>query len=357
MTEKSENNTVNIEQGLLPDFCDVRVLFILVLLTELLALVLSMAVPGNLYRFWDYLAFVSMLMQWIALVNAALLCPLRQPLNRMTDSIAIALIFSIMLSVSLLIGWLSIKLDTHLLYTIASGNVKQLDQTFLFRIMAISAAVYAVVLRYFYIQRQWRRNIAAQAKAEIQALRARIRPHFLFNSMNTIASLIAISPQTAETAIEDLSDLFRASLSERNMNTVEDELQLTRSYLNIEKLRLGNRLQIVWNTDNSLKDMTIPALCIQPLVENAIYHGIEPLPEGGKILLSTLKKGGHLVISVHNPRGQLTSRQYHKGNQMAQNNIKQRLFLVYGKTAVFKINDTKETYTVTLKIPLAETEK
>jgi len=357
MTEKSENNTINIEHGLLPDFCAVRVLFILVLLTELLALVLSLAVPGSLYHFWDYLAFVSMLMQWIALVNAALLCPLRQPLNRMADSLAIALIFSIMLSVSLLIGWLSIKLDTHLLYTITSGSVKQLDQPFLLRIMAISAAVYAVVLRYFYIQRQWRRNIAAQAKAEIQALRARIRPHFLFNSMNTIASLIAVSPETAETAIEDLSDLFRASLSERNMNTVDDELQLTRSYLNIEKLRLGKRLQIAWNIDNSLKDMMIPALCIQPLVENAIYHGIEPLAEGGKILLSTLKHEGYLVIAVRNPLEGLNSRQYHRGNQMAQNNIKQRLFLVYGKTAVFKINDTKETYTVTLKIPLAETGK
>lgn len=357
MTEKSENNTINVEHGLLPDFCDVRVLFILVLLTELLALVLSLAVPGSLYHFWDYLAFVSMLMQWIALVNAALLCPLRRLLNKMADGIAITLIFSIMLLVSLLISWLSIKLNTHLFYVIDSGKVKQLDQTFLLRIMAISAAVYAVVLRYFYIQRQWQRNIAAQAKAEIQALRARIRPHFLFNSMNTIASLIAISPQIAETAIEDLSDLFRASLSERNMNTVEDELQLTRSYLNIEKLRLGKRLQVAWEVDNTLKNMPIPALCIQPLVENAIYHGIEPLPEGGKILLSTLKHGGYLVISVRNPLGRLTSRQYHKGNQMAQSNIKQRLFLVYGKTAVFKINDTKETYTVTLKIPLAETEK
>jgi len=170
--------------------------------------------------------------------------------------------------------------------------------------------------------------------------------------MNTIASLVAISPEKAETAIEDLSDLFRASLSDKNLNTLGNEIELTESYLNIELLRMGSRLKVLWNIDNSLNNIQIPALSLQPLVENAIYHGIEPLTEGGKIHISTLKEGKHLVISIKNPLGKLSRKLHQKGNQIAQNNIRQRMNLVYGNTAEFIINDTKETYTAVLKIPL-----
>jgi two-component system sensor histidine kinase AlgZ len=219
--------------------------------------------------------------------------------------------------------------------------------------MTISAAIYFIVLRYFYIQQQWRLNLAAQSRAEIQALQARIRPHFLFNSMNTIASLIEISPQTAEKAIEDLSDLFRASLSEKNMSQLGDEIELTKSYLAIESLRLGDRLQIEWQIDQNLLDTEIPSLSIQPLAENAIYHGIEPIAKGGKILISALQIDNKLKLSVSNPlMSEKQSSTFKKGNQMAQDNIRQRLQLVYGNKSQFTINDTKDNYTVSLLIPL-----
>jgi two-component system sensor histidine kinase AlgZ len=219
--------------------------------------------------------------------------------------------------------------------------------------MTISAVIYLLLLRYFYIQQQWRENLAIKSRAEIQALRARIRPHFLFNSMNTIASLIAISPEAAETAIENLSDLFRANLGEQNMSLLADEIELTKSYLAIETLRLGERLQIEWQIDQSLLNTEVPALCIQPLAENAVYHGIEPISEGGKILISALHIDNRLQLSVSNPlvpeNRSLTSK---KGNQMAQDNIRQRLKLVYGNKGGFTINDTKDNYTVSLLIPL-----
>ena len=220
--------------------------------------------------------------------------------------------------------------------------------------MTISAVISFLLLRYFYTQQQWRLNLAAQSRAEIQALQARIRPHFLFNSMNTIASLIAISPESAETAIEDLSDLFRASLSEKNMHRLKEEIGLTKSYLAIETLRLGKRLQIEWQIDENLLDVEIPTLCIQPLAENAIYHGIEPIEKGGKILISALQIDNKLVLSVSNPLlGEARSSNFNKkGNQMAQDNIRQRLKLVYGNQSEFSINDTKENYTVSLSIPL-----
>jgi len=346
--ERLSNEVGNIDTGLLPDFCDVRVIFMLVLIVQLLAMVLAMAIPSTTEVFWEYLAFVSMMMQWIALLNAAVLCMSRRILNQLSGPITMGISFMIMMAVTLIFALALIKLN---LWMRLDQQTSPLGEHFLLRILMMAAAIYAIVLRYFYIQQQWKLNLRAQSKAEIQALKARIRPHFLFNSMNTIASLISFMPDKAEKAIEDLADLFRASLKEQNIHTLENEIEITRSYLDIEKLRLGERLQIDWNTDNSLFDAEIPALSLQPLVENAIYHGIEPIPDGGKIRISAQRDGEHLRLEVSNPASEAGSTRT-SGNQMAQDNIKQRLRLAYGNDARFYINATKQYYTVTLEIPV-----
>lgn len=354
MTENIVNNTANkdepLAQCLLPNFCDVRVLFILVLLTEVLAIIFAMATASNSQQFWDYLALSSLLMLWIALINAAVLCALRPWLHKQKGTRCLSITFCLMMIISLLVSLLASKAGSLLYIQLDAAS----NSLFLLRVMTISAVIYFLLLRYFYIQHQWRLNLAAQSRAEIQALQARIRPHFLFNSMNTIASLIAISPETAETAIEDLSDLFRASLSEKNMHHLKDEIELTKSYLAIESLRLGDRLQIEWQVDDDLLDTDIPSLSLQPLAENAIYHGIEPIEKGGKIHISALQIDNKLKLSVSNPLmgEKQTSTFNKKGNQMAQDNIRQRLELVYGNRGAFTINDTKENYTVSLLIPL-----
>jgi len=350
MTEnKAKNHSGNnseIVSCLLPNFCEIRNLFVAVLLTEVLAIIFAMAASSASVQFWDYLAISSLLMLWITLLNVASLCVLRNWLHQQKPNHCLVISFTLMMSVSLLVALLAGEAK-ELLYLTTD------DRLFILRVMTISAVIYFLLLRYFYIQHQWRINLQAQSRAEIQALRARIRPHFLFNSMNTIASLIAISPETAETAIEDLSDLFRASLSEKNMSHLGDEIELTKSYLAIESLRLGNRLQIEWQINDDLLDIEVPSLCIQPLAENAVYHGIEPIAEGGKILISALQIDNKLKLSVSNPlmpeNQSLTSK---PGNQMAQDNIRQRLKLVYDNKAKFTINDTKESYTVSLLIPL-----
>jgi two-component system sensor histidine kinase AlgZ len=320
------------------------------LLTEVLAIIFAMASASSSEQFWDYLALSSLLMLWIALLIAAILCPLRAWLHQKKPSHCLILTFFIMMAISLVVAVLANQISAFLFF---SYEKETFDTLFIIRVLTISAVIYFLLLRYLYIQYQWRNNLAAQSRAEIQALRARIRPHFLFNSMNSIASLIAISPEKAETAIEDLSDLFRASLSEQNMSRLDEEVALTKSYLAIETLRLGERLQIEWQIDDDLLSTEVPALCIQPLAENAVYHGIEPLEKGGKILISALQIEGTLNISVSNP---LTTKAHayssKQGNQMAQDNIRQRLNLVYGNKGGFTINDTKETYTVTLLIPL-----
>ena len=321
----------------------------LVLIVELLAMVLAMAIPSTTDDFWDILAFISMIMQWIALLNAAVLCLSRRALNRLPATLTMVISFAIMMAVTLGFALVLIQLD---LWMQLDVETSPLGEHFLLRVLLISGTIYAIVLRYFYIQQQWKLNLKAQSRAEIQALKARIRPHFLFNSMNTIASLISFMPDKAEKAIEDLSDLFRASLKEQNSHTLKNELDITRSYLDIEKLRLGDRLQIDWKIDKSLFEEEIPALSLQPLAENAIYHGIEPLPDGGRVGISAQREGNGLILKVSNPVSESAAMSHSRGNRMAQDNIEQRLRLAYGNNARFKINATKRNYTVTLELPV-----
>ncbi len=318
--QRLSSEAEKLDTGLLPDFCDVRVIFMLVLTVQLLAFVLTMAIPSTTEQFWDYLAFISMMLQWIALLNAAVLCISRRMLNRLSPGLTMLISYAIMMAVTLVFALVLISLN---IWMKLDAQTSPLGEYFLLRVMVMAAAIYAVMLRYFYIQQQWKLNLQAQSRAEIQALKARIRPHFLFNSMNTIASLISFMPDKAEKAIEDLADLFRASLKEQNVHTLKDELDITRSYLDIEKLRLGDRLQIDWNVDKSLFDEEIPALSLQPLAENAIYHGIEPLPDGGNIRISAQRDGEHLRLEVSNPSSTIAGSTHSSGNKMAQDNIRQ----------------------------------
>ena len=344
-----ESTSTTQDQGLLPNFCDVTVVFMLVLMVELFALVLSLA-PVSQHGFWDRFALCSIFMQWIALVNAALLCSSRKYLNSLTLPRTALLSFCLMMATSLLFSLLIIYYGDEIGYYNASPY--GWEPYFLLRNLAISAIVYAVLLRYFYIQHQWKLNIEAQSYAQVQALKARIRPHFLFNSMNTIASLISIDASKAEKAVEDLSDLFRASLNENTQHTLDDEIALSRSYADIEHLRLGDRLQIEWLLENNAENIVIPSLCLQPLVENAIYYGIEPIPEGGIIKIRAQILNNQLCLSVSNPIYSQHHMTNHKSNHMAQQNIRQRLSLIYGDQAEFKITEETEFYTVSLLIPI-----
>jgi two-component system, LytTR family, sensor histidine kinase AlgZ len=355
MTDKSINPVpvqTDDRQGIIPDLCEARNLFIVILLCLVSAIVFALVASSSRATFWDSLASSAFVILWIALLNVAVLCLSRRVLGTLSVVYIAITSFVIMMVITVSVT----LVITHYIVPRLPAFIVDSDSFdaswYLLRVITISAVIYLLLLRYFYIQHQWRLNLLANSEARIQSLRARIRPHFLFNSMNTIASLIAISPEKAETAIEDLSDLFRASLNERNFTELQDEISLTQSYLEIEQLRLGDRLQIHWQIDDQVLATPVPALCLQPLVENAIYHGIEPIKKGGKITISALHINNRLELAVSNPISHSGKSDYHKGNQMAQDNIHQRLRLVYGNEAEFSINDTKDSYTVTLHIPL-----
>ncbi len=340
---------LNSRRGFIPNFCDVTVVFMLILLVELLALLLSLA-PASSLGFWDRLAFISLFAQWLALMNASLLCVLKNWINRQSVEIASSISFMLMMLVTLALSGFVVFFGEQIGFFFTDNGDEVLY--FFIRIIAISTIIYAVMLRYFYVQHQWRENIEAQSHAQIQALKARIRPHFLFNSMNTIASLVRIDADKAEKAVEDLSDLFRASLKEETSHTLKDELELTDSYVDIELLRLDERLKVEWQLDDKAMDIEVPALCLQPLVENAIYHGIEPIAEGGKIKISAQLENNRLCLSVSNPVNENNDMSRHKGNHMAQANIKTRLALMYGDEAEFTINTEATLYTVSIGIPV-----
>lgn len=214
---------------------------------------------------------------------------------------------------------------------------------------AIIGAMLAGILL-FYLELRARAYSPAVAEARLLALNARIRPHFLFNSLNAVLSLIRAEPRRAEEALETLSDLFRAALRDpREWLPLSDEIALCRQYLDMEKLRLGERLRVEWSIADVPLDMVMPPLMLQPLVENAVYHGVEPVAEGGVVEIAFARQGEELLMSVQNPRHTTTANA--KGNHMALANIRERLALYYDLEARLSIEEQENTYRVCIHLP------
>ena len=217
-----------------------------------------------------------------------------------------------------------------------------------YRASALAGAVTAIVLYYFYLQQ--RAYSPAIAEARLQALQARIRPHILFNSINAVLSLIRSQPKRAESALEDMADLFRVLMAEnRDLVPISQEIALCHQYLNIESLRLENRLKITWQIDDMPPDALIPPLILQPLLENAVYHGIEPMPEGGEIVVAITTKHKELHINVSNPYA--PENDHHSGNKMALKNINERLKLHFDLEASLKNEIKDNRYNVHIRLP------
>lgn len=348
--ETSGNNTAAApsgDDGFLPDFCAIRSVFAVVVSAQLLAFVLALAgsPPGALW--WNELGLVSLFVQWVALTCTAVLCLARRWLTQLPPRRAGLLAYALIL---LLVLGLS-ELAFHLLPTLDGGP--GLHRDYLIRNLAIAAIVAALLLRYFHVRRQWQMQVAAEAQARVEALAARIRPHFLFNSLNTIAALTRSRPELAEEVVQDLAELFRAGMKEVQARIpLSEELAIARRYLNIERLRLGERLQVEWTEKNLPLDAPVPPLILQPLIENAVYHGIEPRGEGGEIhILATCNKG-RLRLEVRNPLPPESGSPRRAGNRMALENIRQRLLLVFGPQARLETEQRDGQYRVRMLFPL-----
>jgi len=315
------------EDFFLPDLCSSVAVFTLVVLAQLVVLVWVLAQPVTEGFNWLGLAMASLFVQWIVLLSAALLCHLRNWMQRRPLGLAIAVCFAVVVGLTLAFT----VLGDWIVYRGMTGALHwQIEQ--LLRHGVIALIMTSLLLRYFYLQQQWQRQNQAELRARLQALQSRIRPHFLFNSLNSIVSLIGSDPHKAEQSVLDLSDLFRANLGSADaLATWGEERRLCEGYLRIEQYRLGERMRVSWQVE-ALPDSTpMPLLTLQPLLENAILHGLQPRLDGGEIEITARYSEQQVELLVRNTCPEQTEN--HQGARMAMENIRARLQALFAEQA------------------------
>ena len=276
------------------------------------ALIQSPTIGELVPRFVDGAAWVQPLLL-LNLLLLALVAPLLVRLPVWEARLAIVAL-AVVTSAVLLEFWYSIGLEE-------GGGARMA------RIALLGGGGAATMLGYFALRA--RAFSPAITEARLQALTARIRPHFLFNSLNAVLSLIRAEPRRAEMALEELAELFRVLMRDpRELLPLADEIALCRQYLDLEKLRLGERLRVEWEVVDVPDDLEVPPLMLQPLLENAVYHGIEPVADGGTVHIRFARNGDEFHIQLSNPCGGDRS-SAGSGHHMALANIRERLGLYY----------------------------
>ncbi|WP_233151801.1 sensor histidine kinase [Pelomonas sp. KK5] len=274
---------------------------------------------------------ISALLLWLLLVCAA-----RRPLGRLAEPLQWALLMA--LGAACTCGGWS-------LLTLASDEP---TRPFRWTALVLSGAAAAGVLLAWLKLRE-RSQRPADALAQLVELQSRIRPHFLFNTLNSAIALVRVDPQRAEDVLEDLSELFRVALADATSSvSLAEEVELARRYLAIEQIRFGERLRIVWRVDPATDLARVPPLLLQPLVENAVRHGVEPNDEGGDVEIVTTRQGGEVEIRVLNSVG-LPART--SGHGLALRNVRQRLRLMHDVAARFELTPEPQRFTVRIVLP------
>jgi two-component system sensor histidine kinase AlgZ len=278
-----------------PSFCTWKHLLTVVAITQLSVMLVGIG-RGQLFE-GSWILVTSVYAQWMALFCASGVCFLSSWTHRFGPNgawIGNAVVVMLLAAVFSQAAWL-LSEDLGVTRSGTSG-------TFVLSTILAVGLVTVVFFRYLLIRTRWKAQLIAESEARVQALQARIRPHFLFNSLNTIASLIPVDPDNAEAAIEDLADIFRGSMRRADkLISLEEELQLARQYLDMERRRLGDRLTLVWRAEELPPGAAVLPLMLQPLLENAVGHGVQPRAAGGEITVYGRAEGDNIVITIGNP--------------------------------------------------------
>ncbi|GAB3735736.1 sensor histidine kinase [Luteimonas pelagia] len=335
-----------------PDLCRLPRIALVLGVSELVVAVVALA-PGG--ADWSPGRFVSasVFALWVGLTVAVLLCVARGRLARLPRAGGVLAAVAGAAAVAALGAVLVRAVDANLGLGLAPADAGTLR--FALGTAAITALITAVLLRYLQAIDGWQAQVRASARAEADALQARIRPHFLFNSMNTIASLVRRDAELAERAVLDLSDLFRAALGAgEGSSTLRDEVALAERYLAIEALRLGPRLQVAWTRQEPLPwDMPLPPLVLQPLLENAVLHGVSRLPAGGTIEVSLRADADWLHVEVANPAPPPADAGDGEGARHARRSIGHRLGFAFGDGTRMTGGWDDGYYRTGFRVPLA----
>jgi two-component system sensor histidine kinase AlgZ len=320
---------------LLPDFRNLGVIARVLLLVNGFAaaavLFATQNLSGALDQFIRTAAYVEPLLL-VELVTLAIFSPL---LSRLPYRSGSAAVIAIVLALVVLYQAVVMQLPTEPLPPLLAA-------------LALSALVAAALLGYLRLRAK--AYSPALAEARLQALQARIRPHFLFNSLNAVLALIRRDPRRAERALEDLADLFRTLMSEpREFVRLADEISLLERYAALEQLRLGERLRITWELDAAPSDALLPPLVLQPLLENAVFQGVEPGTAPGEVLVRIERRGDRVFALIENPYDE--DQQRRAGNRMALENIRERLALFFDAEARIQTSAQGSRYRVEIEMP------
>ncbi len=302
---------------------------------------------------WQDFLKLTAIAQLIAIGSIAVLKLISPTVAHLNVGVGAAIVFAAHLVVTVIIAegvvWSMYYLD------FVADRWPEWHLSMLSRTLIISAVIAVLVLRYFIMAHRAQLESEARQRSRLEALQSRIRPHFMFNSLNSVASLIQSDPELAEKALEDLADLFRVLLADpRKMVPITAEGELARQYLDIEKMRLGDRLQVKWTASNVPRSAQIPSLTLQPIIENAVYHGIEPSVSGGTIDIQMWSENNEILnVMVSNPIPEVTNQGAHrKGNQIAMNNVQERLTRHFGGKATLQNFEQLGNYHVKIRMPI-----
>ena len=341
------------EQNFLPDFGSFGIAIRIILLWIVVALVITIGRnPDFNQQAWqdlNFLAGFALVLAGCTVVTLKLASPL---VGRMTLINGAVVVFLLLLLVAVIAS----EVFVFALYDMGLTGERQpyWKPRLLLSTLMVTAIIGIPGLRYLIRTHRWQLDARSQQEAKMQALQSRIRPHFLFNSLNSIASLTRTNPDRAEAVLHDLADLFRVLLADaRKLVPISAEREISRQYLEIEKIRMGDRLSIQWNVGNIPRNALIPALTLQPLLENAIYHGIETRFGGGTVKIDMWADGDILNIMISNPLSDPASGKSHtKGNKIALDNIRQRLHTQFGDAASLQNFEEGGQYHVKIKMPI-----
>ncbi len=325
----------NPDHAALPDFHNVGVLTRILTGVIIMQMIAALVRVSSLRDLLQELVMTSAFVEPVLILSLIILTALNGWLRKLRYAFGAALIVT-----------LEICITAAVCMTMqgALGG----EDSGLVRALALSAAASIALLAYFQLRE--RALSPALTEARLQALQARIRPHFLFNSMNAVLSLIRSDPRRAETALEDMAELFRVMLTDnRQLAPLSREVELCRQYLELEQLRLGERLIIEWHIDDMPADALVPPLVLQPLLENAVYHGIEPSLKPGVLSIEIYCRDNMVHALLRNPLSHAPA--IHNGNHMAIANIRERLSLHYDAEASLNARETEDIYEVHITLP------
>jgi two-component system sensor histidine kinase AlgZ len=325
----------NAYTSALPDFRNLGILLRILLIVNLCGIGAAVTSAPTLAGAWPQLLQISALLQPLLIVTLLVLVALSGLLRRLPYFLGAATVLVLVLAL------------TALLTTLAFwGGAEGVSAFERHAVLAILTT--AMLLAYFNLR--GRALSPALAEARLQALQARIRPHFLYNSINAVLSLIRQEPKRAEAALEDLADLFRVVMGDnRELSPISREVELCRQYLDLEQLRLGDRLRVEWRIDKMPVDALVPPLLLQPLLENAVYHGIEPRVEPGVVSIDIYSLRNQVHAVLRNPYAREGN--HHGGNKMALNNIRERLQLHFDAEASLETRVRENVYQVHIVVP------